>query len=86
MPVCSVCNNEMTLKISCDPSPVTLKKGRKVFSRIKYGDEGEDWGAAEGRPCGDCECPPGGYHHLGCDIERCPVCNGQLLSCSCALL
>lgn len=33
--------------------------------------------------CGDCNVARGGYHHLGCDMQRCPVCRGQLLSCGC---
>ena len=33
--------------------------------------------------CGDCGVKQGGWHHLGCDIEECPRCGWQLLSCSC---
>ena len=33
--------------------------------------------------CGDCGKKTGEYHDDGCDIERCPKCNGQLLSCDC---
>ena len=34
-------------------------------------------------PCHDCNTPLGGYHHPGCDNERCPICGGQLISCDC---
>lgn len=35
------------------------------------------------RPCPDCHCRPGGWHHPGCDVERCPKCKGQRISCDC---
>lgn len=36
-----------------------------------------------GERCGDCKALSGNYHHWGCDLERCPVCGGQLISCEC---
>jgi len=35
--------------------------------------------------CHDCniENKEGNCHHLGCDMERCPKCHGQLISCGC---
>lgn len=33
--------------------------------------------------CHDCDANPGEFHDPGCDVERCPYCGGQLISCDC---
>lgn len=33
--------------------------------------------------CHDCEAKPGEYHDMGCDVERCPDCGGQMIGCYC---
>jgi len=60
----------------------TYSIGGKEYPRIRYGDEAADWGAKT-HPCHDCAVVKGQLHVLGCDVERCPVCKGQVITCDC---
>jgi len=37
----------------------------------------------EAARCHDCGCLEGELHQRGCDMERCPWCGGQLITCDC---
>jgi len=78
MSVCQDCKQEMQTAKSCTFPKISGK------TRIKYGEENEDWGA-DRQKCHDCAVGKGGIHHFGCDVERCPKCKGQLISCGCGL-
>lgn len=82
MPMCQACGKEMLEGVGCETAWILFEDGR--YDRVPYGREGSDWGARRGNPCGDCGVPPFTFHHPGCDIERCPRCGGQLISCWCS--
>jgi hypothetical protein len=77
MAVCADCRQEMRTAASCTADVLILVDERfeRPRARRVYGPDGR---------CGDCGIRAGGYHHLGCEMERCPRCRRQLLSCGCA--
>jgi hypothetical protein len=81
MAICSWCEREMTDDSvnSCSGNThVDYPDGTKLPS-TPYDP---DYGDADKR-CHDCNVKRGGFHHPGCDMERCPRCKGQLISCGC---
>jgi hypothetical protein len=53
-----------------------------TFDRIRYGNE-PGWGGRTPMGCHDCAIAPGQLHLDGCDMESCPRCFGQLITCGC---
>ena len=74
--ICEDCKCNMTEVDSCTVKYISI--GGIPYERdTAYYDVNEH--------CHDCgiKNTPGNIHHFGCDIERCPRCDGQLISCDC---
>jgi len=97
--ICEYCHmamdvNSCSIKVRCIKFKVKKPKDKKERNENwKYkGDEAIyardttyfDWNDK----CHDCgiENKIGNLHHYGCDVERCPRCGGQLISCDCLKL
>lgn len=76
MVACRDCEQEMTTAEGCTADAVRLRG--EIFPRSRYTY------ARPGRRCGDCGARRGRFHHLGCDVERCPKCHQQLIGCGCS--
>ena len=62
-----------------------LIKG-KLYDPILFGDEDDDWVGDSDKPtCGDCGVHVGEKHLDMCDIERCPACGLQFITCACGV-
>lgn len=60
--------------------------GRR-YTRIRFGREtGAGFNRlVPGDSCGDCGAMYGWFHDPGCDIEVCPRCGGQAITCNCRM-
>ena len=79
MAVCDWCYGEMNTAASCVVE--ALHQNGRRFDMTPFGVRPNR--RVSGGRCGDCGVQRGGWHHPGCDLQRCPACGGQLLSCGC---
>lgn len=68
-------------KIEEEQNRKTFRIEGKEYDRVKWGDEQEKY--EDHTNCGDCGVLKGQYHVAGCDLEECPKCGWQRLSCDC---
>ena len=86
MAICKICGGEMLEHVGCKIGICNCNG--KSYPRIIFGAEkrfedvfGED------DICPDCFAPFGSFHHLGCEIEECPVCGEAIYGdCECQLI
>jgi hypothetical protein len=68
-------------RIAAAQMVITLVVNGVQLPRVPYGSE--NGLAVPKQLCHDCLVENGQYHVLGCDVEECPSCAGQLISCGC---
>jgi len=74
MAICTTCDADMELGVSCS---------LRVYEDFVDGVARRRIANGARQPCGDCGTPSRGLHHPGCDLERCPACGRQALTCGC---
>ena len=71
---CELCGQEMKTADGCiDNKIIEYADGTKLPA-IPREDDGPE-------RCHDCGAKAGHFHHADCDMEKCPRCGDQLLSC-----
>ena len=76
MAKCGYCEKEMRDAETTTCTGNTIQIDGKDYDPIPYE-------AHYGTRCHDCNVSDEGIHHPGCDVEECPKCHGQLISCGC---
>jgi hypothetical protein len=74
---CEICNKSMMRSKGCLDKDYVIDGKR--YPAVPYVDI---YGSER---CHDCNCKDGEFHHTGCDMERCPLCNGQFIMCDCPI-
>lgn len=81
MAVCDYCDHEMLTGVGCTDAPIVIR-GRSYLP-VRHGNEGRFGWTHRPPRCHDCRVAAGDVHHHGCDMEECPACGEQSISCGC---
>lgn len=76
--ICRFCHRNMRDEtvVTCSHNSYVVFPNGKVMDSVPH---------AKQERCHDCFVMESGFHHPGCDMERCPLCGRQLISCGCLL-
>lgn len=66
-----------------EQTPEHFVVGRRSVPRVRFGEE--ELGGDKQEFCSDCFARTQQLHAVGCDLEECPVCHRQVISCSCKI-
>ena len=87
--ICESCHQDMADYENEDDNVTCLVPMVEIdgvqYRRQKYHlvDADVDNDDEEERRCHDCNVKLGAIHHALCDMEMCPVCDDQFISCDC---
>lgn len=81
--ICAICGEDMLSVDDCAHNRTITYEDGTVLSAIRYDSERRGWNMDN--RCHDCNVAVGNYHHPGCDVEECPRCHRQLISCDCGV-
>lgn len=83
MAICDDCGQEMLTAEGC--IVLTVNVNNEDMARLAYGKDTRALVLSidTHRRCHDCGVTWEHLHHPGCDMEECPACHGQFISCNC---
>jgi len=87
MAVCTFCEREMR-EAGCTLETYDDYGDSVTYQRTRFGEESwwETLPFDPPVPCHDCGVGLGDLHHPRCDMEQCPRCGGQAISCECPIM